>query len=369
MNEPHDHSSDKPGLPKGSAPPPPEPMEDGESRALSEALRSSFGIVKIIMILLVVVFFGSGFFTVSSQERAIVLRFGRPIGVGEQQLLGQGAHWSFPYPIDEVVKIPFSQYQIVTSTAGWYATTPEMEATNSEPPPGPSLNPAADGYTLTADGNVIHVRATLRYRINNPLNYVLKFANASNLVQSALNNALFFASAHFKADQALRLDKLGFKEKISARVQQLADDQQLGITVEQMEVTAIPPRYVRPNFEAVLSAEVERRQTNEVAQGYANRIRATAEGEASAIINAGETERTRLLQALEAETKYFTSQLPYYRSNPELFMARLRTETLARLMTNTAVEKFPILRQANGKPYELRVQLSREPQRPAQLQP
>ena len=43
---------------------------------------------------------------------------------------------------------------------------------------------------LTGDGNIIHLRATLRYRINNPINYTLNFVNASNLVQNALDSAL-----------------------------------------------------------------------------------------------------------------------------------------------------------------------------------
>src|SRR5438876_7546599 len=72
----------KPEIGQGSsgAPLPPPAngrIEDTGSQALAEALRSSFAIVKLIMIVLVVVFFGSGLFTVPSQEKAIVLRFGR----------------------------------------------------------------------------------------------------------------------------------------------------------------------------------------------------------------------------------------------------------------------------------------------------
>src|SRR6266436_1767966 len=100
--------------------PPPEPSpeitEDAGSQALSEALRSSFGIVKVLMIALVVVFFSSGFFTVGTQEKAIKLRFGRPVGEGEKALLGPGPHWAFPSPIDEVVKIPIGQVQTAAST-------------------------------------------------------------------------------------------------------------------------------------------------------------------------------------------------------------------------------------------------------------
>jgi hypothetical protein len=56
-------------------------------------------------------------------------------------LLGAGLHWSFPYPIDEVVKIPITEIQKVTSTVGWYFTTPEQELSGEELPAGASLNP------------------------------------------------------------------------------------------------------------------------------------------------------------------------------------------------------------------------------------
>ena len=114
MSNPNDPLNHKPEEAKTPVTPAAlESVEDSGSRALSEALRSSFVIVKVIMVVLVVVFFSSGCFTVSSKERAIVLRFGRPVGVGDKQLLGPGLKWSFPYPIDEVVKIPFSEFQTV----------------------------------------------------------------------------------------------------------------------------------------------------------------------------------------------------------------------------------------------------------------
>src|SRR5687768_16420766 len=103
----------------GTTPPPPgqtpAPVEAVGSRALSDALRSSFAIVKILMVGLVILFFFSRIFTVPSQERAIILRLGKPVGTGEQQLLGPGLHWSFPSPIDEVVRIPIGEIQTVNS--------------------------------------------------------------------------------------------------------------------------------------------------------------------------------------------------------------------------------------------------------------
>src|SRR5262245_17022103 len=96
--------------------PTPEVVEDSSTQALSEALRSSFAVIKYVMIILVLVFLFSGWFQVGTQERAIVLRLGKPAGGADAKLLGPGLHWAFPYPIDEVVKIPMGQAQTVSSS-------------------------------------------------------------------------------------------------------------------------------------------------------------------------------------------------------------------------------------------------------------
>src|SRR5689334_19173553 len=93
------------------------PLDSG-SQALSEALRSSFALVKFVMLVLVLVFLASGVFQVKNGTRAIVLRFGKPVGSGESALLKPGLHFSWPYPIDDHVEVSITGIQTVTSTAG-----------------------------------------------------------------------------------------------------------------------------------------------------------------------------------------------------------------------------------------------------------
>ena len=358
-NHPHGHDHQH-----GPEKPAPAPLEqdDTGSRALSDALRSSFFIVKIVMVVLVALFFGSGFFTVNPQEKAVILRFGKPVGEGEQALLGPGFHWSFPAPIDEVVRIPIGQIRSVSSSVGWYLTAPELEAAKTEPPPGPALNPALDGYVLTGDANIIHARATLRYRVTDPLQNTFAFTSASNLVQNALNNALFFAAAQFTVDNALTRDVTGFRERVRARVTQLLEQQQLGVTVEQSDVQVIPPRQLKDKFNAVLEAGVKRDKALNEARSYENEILSKARGEAASRINTGETERTRLVEFVAAEAKKFSDLLPEYRKDPELFFRLRQTETLARVLAN-AQEKIFVAARPDGKPRELRITIGREPEK------
>src|SRR5258708_35121649 len=106
---------------------------DAGSQALSEALRSSFVVVKVLMGVMAILFLASGCFTVGPQERAIKLRLGSPVGEGNKMLLGPGLHWAWPYPIEECVKVSITGIQKVSSTVGWYAIPPEMELAGMEP--------------------------------------------------------------------------------------------------------------------------------------------------------------------------------------------------------------------------------------------
>ncbi len=366
----HDHDHPHPAASPVDAAPGSEPdsivlAEDASTRALSDALQSSFVIVKFVMAVLIVLFFASGVFTVPPQEKAVIFRFGKPIS--PDQLLGPGLHWSFPSPIDEVVRIPIGQLQTVRSTVGWYGTTAEIEASGQEPPARPSLNPIVDGYTLTGDGNIIHIRATMRYRISDPLVYVFNFVSASNVVQSALDNALFYASAQFTVDKALRKDVVGLKEKILARVNELINQQKLGIVLDPLDIAVSPPLFVKPFFNEVTSAEQEQGTAINTAQGYANALLSRAIGESNQVVNAGQTDRTRLLQSVRSEADTLTARLPGYQKNPRLFEQRLLTETWQRILTN-AQDKYFLPDRADGGSRELRLLLNREMQKPAVTQ-
>jgi modulator of FtsH protease HflK len=337
--------------------------QDAGSQALAEALRSSFAIVKIVMALMVLAFFSSGFFTVGPQEKAVILRFGKPVGAGEKILLNAGLHWSFPYPIDEVVKIPITEQQIVASTVGWYMTTPEAELSGEEMPAGATLNPAIDGYVLTADRNIIHTRATLRYHIDDPIRYVFGFAAASNSVQNALNNALLFTAANFNVDDILlnRVDE--FREAVQQRVADLAEQEQLGIVIEQCDVESRPPRQLQNVFSQVTEARENRNKALIDAHSYENQITNNAGAQAVSIVDRAEADRTNYVASITAEAKRFSDLLPGYETNRNLFAQMTLVQTMGQVLTNVQ-DKIFLPQRADGKPRELRLMLNREPPQP-----
>jgi len=358
MND-HPHSPD--GMPDPGLPP--ETPMDAGSQALAEALRSSFAIVKVVMVLLVLLFLASGFFTVGPQERAIILRFGRAQGEGEKALLLPGLHWSFPYPIDESIRVSISGLQQVRSSVGWYAVTPEQELSGAEPPAGATLNPIAEGYALTGDANIIHTKATLTYRIKDPVRYVFSFVNASNAVQNALDNALLRAASRFRVDDVLTRDIAGFQEVVRRQVTQSAEQQDLGILVEQCAVQSVPPRQLKDAFANVLKAEVTRSKVLNEARGSENQVTNKASADAESRINLAQSDRARLVSDVGAQAERFQEILPQYQDHPALFAQQRLTETLGRVLTNVQ-DKIFLSDSADGKPKELRLLLNREVPKP-----
>jgi membrane protease subunit HflK len=363
----HEHAQGQPGAPTPAS----EPLlqEDAGSQALAEAFRSSFFIVQVVMVILVVVFFCSGIFSVGPQEKAVILRLGRPVGEGANALLGAGLHWAFPRPIDEVRKIPFTEIQTVKSTTGWYYMSPQDEAAEVagayNPYPAASLNPTRDGYTITGDGNIIHARATLSYKVEYPIRYEFDFVNASASVQDALDEALIYASARFTNvdDILLRRDHSRFQDTVQSRVMQLVQQEDLGITVLQCNVDAIPPTRLQPDFERVTSAlSAAERQKNEAAAEQ-NTITNKAAADAVRLVSNATTDATNLVASVKADADRFTSLLPRYEAAPGLTMSILYYRTLDDVMSGAA-GKWYMPENPGGEPLEIRLQLSRQPVTP-----
>lgn len=336
----------------------PSTFEDASAQALSEALRSSFRIIRLIMMGLVLLFLCSGVFVVQPNEQVILLRLGKPVGVGEQRLFQPGWHWAWPYPIDEKVRIRTGQSQTVTSSSGWYAITPDMEATNAQPVAYGVLRPETEGYTLTGDGGIVHVRATVKYRVNKPLRYHLDFANVPTLLTNILNEAIFHASARFTADAAVYKDRPGFRDAVIDRVREQVERVDLGIVLEPGDVEVVPPAELRDAYVRVNNAEEQRGTELSKAQSYRDETTRTAVGQAKAIINSGLVSSNWLLSQVAADARAFTEQLPSYRDDPDLFKRRVLATATERILTNANV-KFVLPDQFD----EVRLQLTREPEK------
>ena len=369
-HEHHHHEHDPEHGPHATAP---VTAEDAGSQAMAEAMRSSFAIVKFVMIVMVVLFLASGIFQVGPQEQAVVLRFGKVVGAGPQALLGPGLHWAFPYPIDEVVKIPIRQIQSIQSTVGWFAVTPEQELSGNLPPPGPTLTPGVDGYAITADRNIIHTSATVYYQVDDPKRAIFDFSSGpdsslgmggvSNAVLNVLNNALLYTAAHYKVDQVLYSEVGEFQDDVQSRVVQLVGEENLGVTIRQCSVHSIPPRQLQQIFDQVTDARQNQATTLAQAHSYENAATNNADAQSAAIINEARWRASLYFQSVQADAKAFSDLLPNYKLNPDLFKQEQLVQVMGSALTNVQFKTY-VPSAAGGKPSDLWLLLNREPPEP-----
>jgi hypothetical protein len=88
-----------------------------------------------------------------------------------------------------------------------------------------------------------------------------------------------------------------------------------------------------------------------------------ASSTAAKLTNSAEADRVQLVESVKAEAQRFTDLLPRYNANPEVFANILLITKIGHVLTNVE-DKIYLPERADGKTRELRLQLSREPQKP-----
>lgn len=239
-----------------------QPLDPAE-RSLADALRVSFFILKVVMVLLIGWYFISGTFVVESGNVAVVLRFGELTGKSkETQVIQPGKlNFTLPFPIDQVVRIPTSIQTMALDGSFWY-----------QPPQGQAPNPEQEmqGALITGDANVIHGKWTVRYRVTDPVDFVRNLANlkitdskrmlkeAESTITAAVEEGIVHAAAKTRADDLLKLQTKGLHDLAIEHAQATLKRMGAGISIDSLSADAIAvPKAVEEAHKSVIAAENE----------------------------------------------------------------------------------------------------------------
>jgi membrane protease subunit HflK len=396
---------------------------DAAGKYLSEALRISFITLKIIMIVLVVVFFASGFRTVGPDEQALVLRFGRIRGTGDQRLLGPGPHWVFPYPIEEIVRIPVGKKVNLPIDAFWYFQHPAEllpPGPTDRVRPGKTLDPIRDGYCITRgerqdqqavagagnDYSIVHTKWQVIYQIGSP---ELFFRNVfvgdvrpgqpyfdvmtesvRPLLESVVADAVVTAMVNYTMDEAIS-SRDRIPRHATSLVQKKLDE--LGTGIEILPIQLIKsewPRQVDPAFQQFIRASQSSQAAISQARMYAETtlseaagpvaeelfaalkgkdiseqqeqfLWANVAGTAREKIADARAYRTQVVETAKANADYLREILPEFRKRPELVVQRIYLDAIEEVLSN-ADEIFVIQLAEGAKDGEVRVMVNRNPE-------
>lgn len=160
--------SNQPPAPGSQAPGSQPPGVDPAQQSLSDALRVSFGLLRLVMIVLVVAYLFSGFYQVGEQEEAVVTRFGKIVTDADGKATkDRGLHFGWPFPIDNVVTVPTNDRTVTINQAFIYEGEGAARA----------LNPEKDGSLITGDANIVHGRFSAIFAITDPAAFIKNFGD------------------------------------------------------------------------------------------------------------------------------------------------------------------------------------------------
>ncbi|MBL7133313.1 MAG: hypothetical protein ISS78_04390 [Phycisphaerae bacterium] len=187
-------------------------------RHLANALRVSFTVLAVVMILVVILFFFSGTKIIEPQKRGIKTIFGRVA-----ETVDQGLAMTWPFPIGDIEEIDIRE-QSLPITEFWMK---ESQENVGKPKRGwrvesEGLRPGWDGALFTGDHNLIHVKLDCTLMIADPLAVMANLRDAKTIqavMENILSSAAIRSAATKTADGLLRTQRDEFVNEIKADAQ------------------------------------------------------------------------------------------------------------------------------------------------------
>src|SRR5690349_7558138 len=146
---------------------------DPANQSLADALRLSFKVLQAVILVLFILFMVSSCKTVGEDFSGVFTRFGRIVPLGGEEILSPGMKWGrWPYPVGEFVL--FKESNRVADVG--YAFAPQtrgktMQQMLEGADAGNPLRPGreGEGSLISVEGDLLHMRISARYAIDNPL--------------------------------------------------------------------------------------------------------------------------------------------------------------------------------------------------------
>jgi len=243
-----------------------------------------------------------GVYQVDQQERAVVLRFGKYYDTAQP-----GLQWNPPL-IDQVITVN---------------TTKVRSARMSE-------------IMLTQDENIVEVKLSVQYTIDDPAKFVLKVRDPERSLQHATQSALRHVVGGTDMDSVLTSGRAKIAVEVSTRLQEYLDLYETGIRVSKVNVDeSKPPSQVQGAFDDVIKAREDEERVKNEAQAYANGIIPEARGAAKRQLEEALAYKAEVVANAQGEAERFNKLLAEYNKAPAVTRERLYLDAIQQVYSNT----------------------------------
>ena len=280
-----------------------EPGLDLASQSLANALRLSFLILAVVIVILGALFIGRGVFTVHPDEVAIISRFGE---TDADRVKDEGVHYAWPYPFEEVARV-WTRPRTLEVNTFWSSVSEQAKQEAVEKGETKETvkiyEGAENAFLLTGDLNVLQSRLDVRYRIrrdarghidkNAAIDYfntvgvderyeyndLRRYEKERLLMKVLLQSAMVKAISGLSVADAYPLGQTALSEMVKATMSEMLRKLDCGLVIEQVNVIVLqPPENVKPAFDAVFRASVDSETLVENAGNEKNRKLITVAG-------------------------------------------------------------------------------------------
>ena len=368
MNEPENKSREPVGLDLGN---------EAGTRAMDEALQSSFTILKLVIAVLVVYLIFSNTSTVEGKkEGVIILRFGKAREITPEDVFKSGIRFAWPYPLEERVTI--KRVRPLTTKLFKYSPVGRIEiGDNLDNHP---LDAEKDGYVLTRDGLLLHLEATLNFEIKDPKAFAFNFAQPEKVLSTLFESAITHEAFEVTMAELYQSNLGKFIGKVELRTKKLAEKYGLGVTINRVYIRQGDvelPFMIRNSYNKKSSSSKKSNESKQQAKNTYNQVIESMKGDGSTnktgevavILSQAKGQATATMREVEALRQRFYSIYGGENENEPVRSSteqrhgihRLYFEVFDRLMTKSDLKIYVI---SNRKGSRQKVHLLINPKPP-----
>jgi membrane protease subunit HflK len=280
-----------------------------------------FSGIPIVLILAgIIVLWGAftSFYTVQPEERAVVKRFGRVIGITDP-----GLHFKLPLGVDSVQLV--ATERVLKQEFGFRSE--EVTATQRTQFANQAF--PSESLMLTGDLNIIQVEWVVQYRIADPIKFLYSMREPTSTLRDLSESVMRRVVGNRIGSDVLTVGRVEIANTAREEIQSAMDQYDNGIYVITVQLQdVVPPPRVQPAFNEVNEARQELERMINEANRQANQEIPRAEGTAKRVVSEAEGYATERVNRALGEAARFTAVLNEYQVYPEVTRARFYLEAL-----------------------------------------
>lgn len=304
--------------------------------ALSKSLRISFVWIYVLIAVMGVIMAAQSFVIVKQHEKAVIYRFGNL-----RKIVGNGLHLTFPYPVERVEVFEVTRSKQIESSSFMFAPGKDGEAVP------PVLKPMIDGYVISTDINIIHMRAVLNYSVNpenqdSLMNYFVFNVDSAKLLKELVDNSMIKAAAGLKSDEILfNPEKL--RSKMASELRKNLEKSGISISFEARDISlsTSPPRQTKTAFDALSQANQNQETAVNDAESYKIKTGREAQSSRDSLVAEAESARQRKISSAQADAETFSHRIVQFNKNPDMVARTIYEDSIFRIL-KAGDEKFII---------------------------